>query len=297
MLRKKVLLGPMRIPFLILAPACVVLGYGATFWERGRVHPLYFALSLLGAITAHISVNALNEYFDFKSSLDFRTNKTPFSGGSGTLPSSPEAARYALVTGLGSLAITVLVGLYFLIIRGLALLPIGLLGVVIILAYTVWLTRQPLFCLIAPGLGFGLLMVMGTHFVLTGEYSMTAFVASLVPFFLVSDLLLLNQFPDIEADRQVGRRHFPILLGPRSSAFIYGAFLLFAFSSIGIGVILGFLPGSALLGLAPVVIAVPTFRGVLRYGEDMSKLIGYMGLNVLLTVLAPVLVAIGLLIG
>ena len=180
---------------------------------------------------------------------------------------------------------------------GLALLPIGFLGVVVILAYTVWLTRQPLLCLIAPGLGFGLLMVMGTHFVLTGEYSMTAFVASLVSFFLVSDLLLLNQFLDIEADRQVGRRHFPILLGRRTSAFIYGAFLFFAFSSIGIGVILGFLPGTVLLGLFPVVIAVPTFIGVLRYGEDMSKLIGYMGLNVLLTVLTPVLVAIGLLIG
>ena len=126
---------------------------------------------------------------------------------------------------------------------------------------------------------------------------MTAFVASLVPFFLVSDLLLLNQFPDIEADRQVGRRHFPILLGWRCSTFIYGAFLFFTFSSIGIGVILGFLPGTVLLGLLPVVIAVPTFIGVLRYGEDMSKLIGYMGLNVLLTVLTPVLVAIGLLIG
>jgi len=297
MLRMKVFLGPMRIPFLILAPACVILGYGTAFWERGRVHPAYFALALLGAIAAHISVNALNEYFDFKSSLDFRTNKTPFSGGSGTLPSAPEAARYALVMGLGSLGITVLVGIYFLIIRGPALLPIGFLGVVVILAYTVWLTRQPLLCLIAPGLGFGLLMVMGTHFVLTGEYSMTAFVASLVPFFLVSDLLFLNQFPDIEADRQVGRRHFPILLGRRNSTYIYGAFLFFAFSSISIGVMLGLLPGTVLLGLLPVVIAVPMFIGVLRYGEDMSKLIGYMGLNVLLTVLTPVLVAIGLLIG
>jgi hypothetical protein len=46
-----------------------------------------------------------------------------------------------------------------------------------------------------------------------------------------------------------------------------------------------------------VVIAVPTFIGVLRYREDMSKLIGYMGLNVLLTVLTPLLVVIGLLIG
>lgn len=55
-------------------------------------------------------------------------------------------------------------------------------------------------------------MVMGTHFALTGEYSATAGLASLVPFFLVSDLLLLNQFPDVEpiepvqcAHRQAGK--------------------------------------------------------------------------------------------
>ncbi len=40
-------------------------------------------LALLGAFLAHISVNTLNEYFDFKSGLDLETIKTPFSGGSG----------------------------------------------------------------------------------------------------------------------------------------------------------------------------------------------------------------------
>ena len=58
-----------------------------------------------------------------------------------------------------------------------------------------------------------------------------AFVASLVPFFLVSNLLLLNQFPDVEADRFAGRKHFPILVGRTVSGYIYISFLIAAYFS------------------------------------------------------------------
>jgi 1,4-dihydroxy-2-naphthoate octaprenyltransferase len=291
------LLGPMRIPFLIITPACVLLGLGAAVWTSGRISVLHFILALVGAICAHISVNALNEYFDFKSGLDARTERTPFSGGSGTLPQMPDMARHALATGVITLVITGLIGLYFLSVRGLLLLPLGALGLLVIATYTIWLARNPLLCLIAPGLGFGLLMVMGTDFVLTGGYSWTAFIASLVPFFLVSDLLLLNQFPDVEADRSVGRKNFPIVVGRKTSSLIYGGFLFLAYLSIILGVYLGHLPVVSLLGLATVVIAVPAFVGAFRYAEDTKRLIPYMGLNVIINVLTPLLVAIGLFVG
>ena len=290
----KHLLGPMRIPFLALTPACVLLGLGTAVWTSRQVSILYFILALIGAISAHISVNAFNEYFDFKSGLDYRTARTPFSGGSGTLPEKPDMARSALYTALIALAITGLIGLFFLYVRGLSLLPLGILGLLIIFAYTIWLTRNPFLCLIAPGLGFGPLMVMGTHFVLTGEYSWTAFIASLVPFFLVSDLLLLNQFPDVEADRSVGRKHFPIVVGIQSSTFIYGAFLLLAYLSIIFGVYFEYLPKACLIGLATIAIAVPAFVGAFRYGENIEKLISYMGINVIINIVTPVLVAVGL---
>ena len=202
MIETKDLLGPMRIPFLILAPVCVLLGIGTAFWTSGELNILHAVLTLIGAITAHISVNALNEYFDFKSLLDTKTQRTPFSGGSGTLQRNPEAAPYALWIGIGCLAITVLTGVYFLANSGLGLLPLGLLGVVVIVLYTVWITRYPLLCLFAPGIGFGTVMVAGTHYALTGEYALEAWVASLVPFFLVSNLLLVNQFPDVDAVEQ-----------------------------------------------------------------------------------------------
>jgi len=292
----KSLLGPMRVPFLILTPACVSLGVGTAVWSQGAVNPLHVFLALLGALCAHISVNAFNEYFDFLSGLDSRTERTPFSGGSGTLQSNPRLADRALQIALVTFTLIGLVGAFFAYIQGLAILPLGLLGLVVIFTYTPWLTRYPLLCLIAPGLGFGPLMVMGTHFALTGEYSWTAFIASMVPFFLVSDLLLLNQFPDIQADQTVGRRHIPIVMGNKPASLIYGAFLLLTYLTITIAVIQGLLPTTSLLGLITLVLAVPAFIGSLRHSEDIPKLIPFMGLNVLVNILTPVLMAVGLFI-
>ena len=292
----KNLLGPMRLPFLLLPPACVLLGVGTAVWSQGQINVWYAILAFVGATAAHVSVNALNEYYDFKSGLDLRTRPTPFSGGSGTLAAHPEAARSALITGLVGLGLAAAIGVFFLFVWGWGLLPLGLLGLIVIFAYTNWITHSPLLCLIAPGLGFGLLMVMGTDFVLTGHYAWPAFFASLVPTFLVSNLLLLNQFPDVEADESVGRRHYPILIGRKASSLIYGAFLLGAYLAIIAGWALGSLPAWALLGLLTLAIAVPTAIGAYRYANDLEKLAPYMGLNVLLTVLTPILTAVGLFI-
>jgi 1,4-dihydroxy-2-naphthoate octaprenyltransferase len=293
----KDLAGPMRPNFLLLAVACVLLGLGTAVWTSEDVNVFYFILTLIGGVAVHVSVNAFNEYFDFKSGLDFRTKRTPFSGGSGTLPEKPELARQALWTATIAFIITGLIGLFFLFLRGWLILPLGIAGLVVVFIYTTLITRNPFLCLIAPGLGFGTLMVMGTDFALTGQYSWTAFIASLVPFFLVNNLLLLNQFPDVEADRSIGRRHYPITIGPRASSLIYGAFLLFANLSIVIGIILGYLPVFTLIGLIMLVLCVPAFIGAYRYSEDIGKLTPYLGMNVVINLATPVLVAIGLFIG
>lgn len=297
MIKLKLALGPARPPFLLLAPACALLGASTAYWCTGRMNWVHLALVLAGAVAAHVGVNAFNEYFDFKSGLDAKTQPTPFSGGSGTLPRHPELAGTALLTACAALIICAAIGVYFVANRGWALLPLGLLGIFLTFAYTRWFIYNPLACLLAPGTGFGLVMVVAAHYVLAGSYSWTAFVASLVPFFLVNDLLLLNQFPDVEPDRSVGRRHFPILLGRRLSSGIYGLFLLLAYAAILFGVALGYLPVASLLGLATVFLALPAGRGAYRHADDIPRLIPYMGINVIVNLLTPVLMAVGLIIG
>ncbi|OVE74094.1 hypothetical protein BVX93_00515 [bacterium B13(2017)] len=285
----KNILGIIRAPFLLLTPSCVILGLAIAKFHQAHINIAHFVLALFGAIFAHISVNTFNEYFDYKSGLDFKTIKTPFSGGSGVLPQSCENNYLALMLALGSFILTSGIGVYFLFQCGLSLLIIGVFGLILIIFYTTFITKVPLLCLIAPGLGFGPLMVLGTYFVLTKQYSWDAFIISLVPFFLVNNLLLLNQFPDIEQDKSVGRKNIIIIYGARIACIIYGIIFLCAYSII--------LLKTSFLGLLTLPLGVMCVYGALRYNSQINKLIPYMALNVLIVLSTPILVAIGLFLG
>lgn len=293
----KAVVGPARPRFLLLVPVCVGLGAACALWEGHTVNYLHLVLAFIGALFAHISVNALNEYDDYKSGLDFRTQRTPFSGGTGTLPSLPSGmSRVALMTGLISLAITIIIGIYFTLARGIWILPLGAIGVLTIVLYTPIVTRLPALCLVAPGLGFGTLIVMGTFFSLTGSYSWTSFVSSLVPFFLVSNLLLLNQFPDVSPDRAIGRKHIPILWGNPKSAILLGSFYLCAYLSVVVGYFTGLIPIYGFISLITAALAIPTAIGAYRHADDIPSLVPHMGANVIITLVTPLLLAIGILV-
>jgi 1,4-dihydroxy-2-naphthoate polyprenyltransferase len=287
-------LGTLRVPFLLLNPSCVALGAGCAFWRKGSVNWVDALLALIGAVCAHASVNSLNEYSDYHTGVDFRTVRTPFSGGSGTLQRHPGLTGYALGIGLACAAATAAIGLYFAVACGWRILPIGILGLMTVSLYTPWLTRRPLLCLVAPGLGFGTCMVMGTDVVLGGDYSMTAFAASMIPFFLVSNLLLLNQFPDVEADRSGGRKNVLVVHGTGTGAVIYTLFLAGTYISVIAAVFLRILPPLSLLALLTVPLAVRASIGALRDGRDAGKLRPALGMNVLLNLLTPLLTAAGL---
>jgi 1,4-dihydroxy-2-naphthoate octaprenyltransferase len=291
------LAGISKAPFLLLAPACVLVGVATAFHQTGSLNGWYVGLVLLGGLAAHITVNVFNEYFDFKSKLDEVTQRTPFSGGSGALQAQPSWATAALIFGCFALFITACVGLFFIWKQGWGIMLVGLLGLFLTVTYTIWWLKNPLLSLIAPGLGFGILMVLGTHFALTGSYSWTALVASLVPTFLVGDLLLLNQFPDAEADQTVGRKHYPLLIGRKLSSKLVGVFYLLAFAVILAGVLFKWLPVWCLLALLPVMLAWRAYRGASQHADNIPELLPSLGLNGMINLITPVLLAIGLFLG
>jgi len=286
-----------RVGFLVLGPVCVFLGYAVAVYDNYKVNTFHLLIALIGALAAHISVNSFNEYFDFRSGLDSHTIRTPFSGGSGTIQKHPEIASWVLAMAVGTTILTILIGIYFTVLRGIGILPIVMSGILIIIGYSTIIVRQPLLCLVAPGMGFGTLMVIGTYFVLTGTYSLTIATVSLVPFFLVSNLLLLNQFPDIEADKSVGRRNVVIVLGKKKSSLIYLLFIVFTYSTIVIGVLLKILPPFTLLALTTAIIGLIVTVNIYRHRNNITKLVPYMGMNVVINLLTPILIALGLLIG
>ena len=103
----------MRGPFLVLTPVCVLLGASTVVADQARVDLQLLLLALLGAVLAHISVNTLNEYLDFKSGLDLNTTRTRFSGGSGALPATLAGQALSLQRAVISLLATLLIGFFF----------------------------------------------------------------------------------------------------------------------------------------------------------------------------------------
>ena len=101
--RLAVLLASARLPFLVLTPVSILLGLACALTVTQEIDWLKLAIILLTAMSAHVSVNALNEYGDFRIGLDDVTERTPFSGGSGALPAHPKQARSVLLLGAGAL--------------------------------------------------------------------------------------------------------------------------------------------------------------------------------------------------
>jgi 1,4-dihydroxy-2-naphthoate octaprenyltransferase len=286
-----------RPQFLILTPMCVLVGVAAAAYDDFDLNPLHVILTLVGALLAHISVNVLNDYFDYRSGIDLATKRTPFSGGSGILPGGLLKAQEVYLLGLASLIGVGAIGIYFTMEWGWKILPLGIAGMLVVYLYTTHITKNPLLCAIAPGLGFGPLMVVGTYFTQTGEYSLTAGLASLVPGFLVSNLLLLNQFPDVEADKVASRRHIPIAYGRRFSAKVYAVLMLATYVSLAAAVGFGVLPLTALIGLLTLPLAVKTVMGALKNYDDIPKLMPSLGANILVILLTTLLTGVGILVG
>ena len=278
-----------RAPFL---PLSVVLAFLGTCiaWYDGAFHLGYALLAFFGLLLAHISVDVLNEYFDYKSGVDLETQRTPFSGGSGALPSGLISPRQALWLGVGTFLAIIPIGIYFTITRGWLLLPLLIVAAICIIIYTPILLKMgwPEW---APGLGMGTLPVLGVYFVQTTTYA-PAIVASIPSGIMVHNLLLLNEFPDTEADKKGGRRTLPIVAGKGKASIVYSVLTVIVYLWIIGGVVAGQMPVFSLLALLTLPFAVKAIRGVLKH-QEMSRLVPAMANNVLVVLLTQLLLGIG----
>lgn len=290
----KVWVAETRPQFLLLTPVCVFAGIAASIYDGNPFNGTYFALSFIGALCAHIAVNVLNDYSDYKTGVDLRTVRTPFSGGSGILPSGAMRPQEALALGLGSLAVVIGIGIYFITVYGAAILPLGLAGVLFASLYTPLITRLPAASEFAAG-GFAL-MILGTYFTQAGTYSPAAAVCTILGWLLIANLLLLNEVPDAEADRIGGRKHLPILIGPRRAVMVYSGIVIASYGSIVGGVITGALPALAFLGLLTVPFGIKAVSGALRSYADIEKLIPALGANIIVVLATPLLTATGVIV-
>ena len=251
-------LGVARAPFLLLPVTLVAAGAAAAAYE-GSFAWRPTLLALLGLVALHAAVNAFNEASDMASGIDLHTQRTPFSGGSGTLPAGELSVRATRAFALACSALGGLIGVFFAtrLGGGFALLMVA--GAAAVLFYSRVLARAGL-GEIAAGLGLGALPVWGAAWVQGRSPGLAALGAGLPAFFMTFDLLLLNEFPDEQADREGGRRNLVLLFGRPAAARIYAAAALLAPGAIVAAVAASALPPHALAAAIPSLLLTRPLR-------------------------------------
>ena len=279
-----------RPQFLLLSVVLAFLGT-CIAWYDGVFYLGYALLAFIGLLLAHISVNVLNDYFDYRSGIDLEVKRTPFSGGSGVLPAGLLKPRQVLWLGLASFLLAIPIAVYFVMVRGWLLLPLLLVAAVCILLYTPFILKLgwPEW---APGVGMGTLPVLGAYFVQTTAYTLPAIVAAIPSGILVHNLLLLNEFPDVEADKKAGRKTLPIAMGRARASIVYSVLTLIVYLWIIGGVVTERMPLFCLIALLTLPFAIKAIQGALKY-QQISRLVPAMGNNVLVVLLTQFLLGIG----
>jgi 1,4-dihydroxy-2-naphthoate octaprenyltransferase len=280
-----------RFQFLPLTVIMVSLGAAIAAYE-GYFHLGHFFLAMFGSLLVHMTVNVINDYHDFVDGIDLNTQRTPFSGGSGTLPLNLLKPKQAFWFGTFCLLIAMVIGFYFVMVKGWLLFPLLLLAGFSAYFYNVYLSKWFMGEIFA-GLGFGPLLVLGSYYVQTGRYSWETLIASLAPGILTSNLLFLNEFPDWEADRKGGRKHFVISLGKKDASYLFVAFLIASYLCIIAGVLTKMMPVVTLIGLGTIGFGWKAAKGALEYYDNTEKLVPILGANVITILGTQALLAVG----
>jgi 1,4-dihydroxy-2-naphthoate octaprenyltransferase len=281
-----------RGPFLILSVVLVLIGMAAA-WQEGIFHLGHSLLLLLGVLLTQISVNLFNELSDYQTKIDTMTERTPFSGGSGLLQSGESSPESVRIAAYAALLISAGIGLYFCFISGWLILVFMILGAFTIRFYTTHLARW-LLGEFAAGLALGTFVVLGVTYALTHELNGSVIWISIPPGILTFLLLLLNEFPDAEADEKGGRHHLIIRFGKEMASQIYVAGLLLVYLWIFLGPLFFNLPWTVLFSFLTLPLAVRAGRIALKHHSETTKLIPALGMNVGVVILTDLLLAVGL---
>jgi 1,4-dihydroxy-2-naphthoate octaprenyltransferase len=224
-----------RPQYLTASAAPVLVGFMAGLSVAGGLHWLLFLLSLLAIMALHAGANVINDYYDHLSGNDWvNTNPTPFSGGSRFIQQGRLSPKATLWTGLACLGLGAGIGLIIVAwTRSTFILGLGLAGVLGGFFYTAKPIQlgyrgvgEPVIAIL-----FGLLPVYGSYYLQAGKVDTVPLLPALIVGALIFEVILINEFPDFQADAQVGKKTLVVALGIAGAAWVYRAVLTASFVS------------------------------------------------------------------
>lgn len=273
----KIWLAEVRAPFLTATIVPIVLGTSIAWYHTGKIDWLSFALTLIAGIFLHMGCNVVNDYYDHISSNDDinREFVRPFSGGSRMIQLGLLTPLEVLTGGLLFFAIGSGIGIYLAIEKGWEILLLGLVGVVSSFFYT----APPLYFAsrgvgeFLVGLNFGTLMTLGAYFVQTRKFSLDAILASIPVALLIAGVLYINEFPDYNADKSVGKKTLVVRMGREKAVIPYIFIMLLGYVVILASSISGKLPLSTIISLATLPLGVKAIQFAKKYHSTPTRLV------------------------
>jgi 1,4-dihydroxy-2-naphthoate polyprenyltransferase len=300
-------LKTMRIPFLQATIVPVVLGGVIAFQVTHVFNWATFLLTLLGAGLIHIATNMFNDYFDFKSGNDLQVkHQNPFAGGGRVLTAGLVKPSTHLLVSTTCLILGALIGLYLVFALSLPyLFLLGLVGIISSYFYV-----GPPFRLayrgvgeLIVGLNFGPVMTLGAYYVQTGSFAVEPLLASIPVGLLIAAVLWINEFPDMDADKAVGKKTLVLRLGYMRSIRVYlgmvflAYLLLIAYAFLAVGSIIPITSLASLIALLSLPFALKAVKILRANYKDPHAIIPANANTVFLHLAFGILAIIGFALG
>ncbi|RMD48585.1 MAG: 1,4-dihydroxy-2-naphthoate polyprenyltransferase [Ignavibacteria bacterium] len=215
-------------PKTLLAAFVPVIIGSALAYSVGKFHPLAALVALVCSLLIQIGTNFVNDLYDYLAGTDNEERVGPTRVlAAGFVSVKEMKIAIALVFGL-----TFLLGLYLVYMGGWIILLIGVLSILAGIAYT----AGP-FPLAYNGLGdifvfvfFGLIGTAGTYYVQALELSTLSILTAIPVGALITNILIVNNYRDIETDKANGKNTLAVIFGKKFSRLQYLFFLILSYS-------------------------------------------------------------------
>lgn len=261
-MRLLVFIRAARVPFLTGSLMPVALAAALAWWRGAWGGSFYFFLTLLGVAGLHTGGNLINDYYDSFGSDPINRYATPFSGGSRVIQNGEMSQGNVRLLAYICLGLGVVCGLVLIYYGRPWVALLGLFGLAAAYLYSASPVQ-----LMSKGLGeltiflaFGPVLTLGAYYALTGRASPEAFYVGLPLAFLITAILWINEFPDLEADTAAAKEHLVARLGLRRSRQVYAGLMLAPFVSLPMLLKLFDFPGHLFAGLVALPLAVAAVR-------------------------------------
>lgn len=198
-------------PKTLLASFVPVMVGTALAINVGKFNWLFSFFALVCSLLIQIGTNFTNDLYDYLKGADISSRKGPQRVLASGLISVKQMQAGSLIVFLSAF----LLGFYLAYLSSIIILIIGILSIIAGFAYT----AGP-YPLAYRGLGdifvfmfFGLIGTMGTFYLNTGELSFPAFLSAIPVGSLITNILVVNNYRDIEEDRIAGKNTLAVKLG------------------------------------------------------------------------------------